>query len=328
MKVALTGGAGFIGSNLAHYWRRVHPDDELVVVDALTYAGHRESIRDLETSRQFRFIRADLRDSSPLEEAVRGSDLLIHLAAETHNDRAVADPMPFVRTNVEGTAVLLEATRRLDIPRFHHVSTDEVFGSLPLGTPDRFDESSPYQPRSPYAASKAAGDHLVRAWNETYGLPVTLSNCSNNFGPFQHPEKLIPLAITRLLGGGKVPVYGDGLNVRDWIHVDDHCTAIDAVCHRGRIGTTYLVSAGCELPNLEVVRRILRQFGKGEDSIEYVKDRPGHDRRYALDSRRLRDELGWTPAHSFDEALSSTVEWYRSNAAWWQTLLPARGPTQ
>jgi dTDP-glucose 4,6-dehydratase len=325
VKVVITGAAGFIGSNLSHYWRRLHPEDELVLVDALTYAGHRESIRDLESGTAVQFVRADLRDAPRVEEAVRGSDLIIHLAAETHNDRAVADPMPFVRTNVEGTAVLLEAARRLEIPRFHHVSTDEVFGSLPLDTSERFDERSPYQPRGPYSASKAAGDHLVRAWNATYGLPVTLSNCSNNFGPYQHPEKLIPLAITRLIAGEKVPLYGDGLNVRDWIHVDDHCTAIDAICHRGKLGTTYLVSAGWELPNVEVVRRILKCFGKGEESIEYVSDRPGHDRRYALDAHRLRTELGWRPERSFDEGLLSTVEWYRSNGSWWKAMVAAPG---
>lgn len=325
MKVVITGGAGFIGSNLARYWRIHHPDDAVVVLDALTYAGHRESIHDLESNGSFRFARADLCDASQVRATIQGADLVIHLAAETHNDRAIADPMPFVRTNVEGTAVLLEAVRQLEIPRFHHVSTDEVFGSLELDSPARFDESSPYRPRGPYSASKAAGDHLVRAWHETYGLPVTLSNCSNNFGPFQHPEKLIPLAITRLLTGGKIPVYGDGRNVRDWIHVDDHCRAIDAVCARGKIGSTYLVSAGWELPNLEVVQRILRQFGKGSESIEFVRDRPGHDRRYALDSRRLREELDWRPVHTFDEGLAATIDWYRANEGWWRTMISTAG---
>ena len=238
MKVVITGGAGFIGSNLAHYWRSHHPHDAVVVLDALTYAGHRESIRDLESNGSFQFVQVDLRDPARVRDTVKGADLVIHLAAETHNDRAVTDPLPFVRTNVEGTAVLLEAIRQLDVPRFHHVSTDEVFGSLALDTQEKFNEGSPYRPRGPYSASKAAGDHLVRAWHETYGLAVTLSNCSNNFGPFQHPEKLIPLAITRLMRGGKIPVYGDGRNVRDWIHVEDHCAAIDAVCARGKVGST------------------------------------------------------------------------------------------
>jgi len=246
---------------------------------------------------------------------------VIHLAAESHNDRAVKDPMPFVDTNVVGTATLLEACRRLEVPRFHHVSTDEVFGSLPLNSAEKFVEASPYRPRGPYSASKASADHLVRAWHETYGLPVTLSNCSNNFGPYQFPEKLISLSITRLLTGRKVPVYGDGLNVRDWIFVDDHCAALDLIAHRGRLGATYLVSAGTELPNIEVVRRILRDFGKKEDAIDWVPDRLGHDRRYALDGPRLTDELGWRPTHAFDQALAATIEWYRQNENWWRPLL-------
>jgi len=230
VKVVITGGAGFIGSNLVRFWKNNLPEDSVTVLDALTYAGHRESLRDLDSDPKFDFVQGDLCDANAVEETIRGADLVVHLAAETHNDRAVADPMPFVRTNVEGTAVLLEAVRKLGIPRFHHVSTDEVFGSLELDSPERFSENSPYRPRGPYSASKASGDHLVRAWHETYGLRVTLSNCSNNFGPYQHPEKLIPLAITRLIDGGRVPVYGDGRNVRDWIHVDDHCSAIQAVC--------------------------------------------------------------------------------------------------
>ncbi len=298
----------------------------MTVLDALTYAGRRESLKDVEQRPNFRFVHGDIRDPAVVLTTLRDADVVIHLAAESHNDRAVMDPMPFVETNVVGTATLLEACRRLNIPRFHHVSTDEVFGSLPLDSPLRFTETSAYQPRGPYSASKASADHLVRAWHETFGLPVTLSNCSNNFGPYQFPEKLISLAITRLLTGDKVPVYGDGLNVRDWIFVDDHCSALDLIVHRGELGQTYLVSARMELSNIEVIRRILRHLGKGEDSIDWVPDRPGHDRRYALEAQRLTDELGWRPAHDFDQALTETIEWYRRNPAWWRSLLPSVPP--
>jgi dTDP-glucose 4,6-dehydratase len=321
VKVVLTGGAGFIGSNLAHLWRREHPEDELTVFDALTYAGRRESLRDLERAPGFRFVKGDVADPEAVREVLRGCDQLLHLAAESHNDRAIADPQPFVRTNVVGTAVLLEACRQLDVPRAHFVSTDEVFGSLSLDDPGKFTEESPYRPRGPYSASKAAGDLLVRAWQTTYGLPVTLSNCSNNFGPYQFPEKLISLAITRLLRGEKVPLYGDGRHVRDWIFVEDHCRALDLIARRGRPGATYLVSADSELPNREVLERLLRIFGRDASAIEPVADRPGHDRRYALDSRRVREELGWAPRHPFDDALRLTVEWYRANSAWWTPLL-------
>jgi dTDP-glucose 4,6-dehydratase len=326
VRVVITGGAGFIGSNLTRWWIRSHPNDFVTVFDALTYAGRRESLNDVEQHPNFRFVHGDIRDPAAVSATLRDADVVIHLAAESHNDRAVKDPMPFVETNVVGTATLLEACRRLNIPRFHHVSTDEVFGSLPLDSPLRFTETSAYQPRGPYSASKASADHLVRAWHETFGLPVTLSNCSNNFGPYQFPEKLISLAITQLLTGGKVPVYGDGLNVRDWIFVDDHCSALDLIVHRGKLGQTYLVSARMELSNIEVIRRILRHLGKGEDSIEWVPDRPGHDRRYALEAQRLTDELGWRPAHDFDQALTETIEWYRRNPAWWRSLLPSAPP--
>ena len=326
VRVVITGGAGFIGSNLTRWWLAHHPDDQVTVFDALTYAGRRESIADLESNPKFSFVRGDICDPSSVLTVLRGAEIVIHLAAETHNDRAIASPLKFVETNAVGTATLLEACRQLEIPRFHHVSTDEVFGSLSLDSPERFTEGSAYYPRGPYAASKASADHMVRAWHETYGLSVTLSNCSNNFGPNQFPEKLIPLAITRLLSGGKVPLYGDGQNVRDWIFVTDHCSALDLIVHRGRPGETYLVSAEKELPNLEVIRRILRCLGKSEDSIEWVADRAGHDRRYALDPRRVVTELGWHPVHDFDQALAETVEWYRQNSQWWIPLTAAGPP--
>ncbi len=319
MKVVLTGGAGFIGSNLAHYWRAEHPDDELVIVDALTYAGHRESLEDLRPALEL--VPADLCDADRMRAAVRGAGLVLHLAAETHNDRAIEDPVPFVRTNVLGTAVLLEACRREDVRHVHHVSTDEVYGSLELEAAERFTEDSPYRPRGPYSASKAGADHLVRAWGETYGLRYTLSNCGNNFGPRQQPEKLIPRAITRLLRGLKVPLYGDGRHVRDWIFVDDHCAAIDTIVRRGRPGRTYLISGESERSNTQVVHALLRLLGRGPEQIEPVSDRPGHDRRYALDPGRLRGELGWRPRVAFDEGLERTVDWYRTHEAWWSPLV-------
>lgn len=264
MQVVITGGAGFIGSNLTRRWLSAHPEDSVTVLDALTYAGRRESLAALEPLSRFRFVHGDVCDPRIVEPTLSGADLVVHLAAQSHNDRAVKDPMPFIRTNVEGTATLLEACRKLDVGRLHHVSTDEVFGSLSLQDPQKFTEETAYRPRGPYSASKASADHLVRAWFETYGLPVTLSNCSNNFGPYQYPEKLISLAITRLLAGGKVPLYGDGLHVRDWIFVEDHCDALDVIAHSGTPGRTYLVSAEMELSNIDVVHRILSYFGKGK----------------------------------------------------------------
>lgn len=321
MKVVLTGGAGFIGSNLAHHWCDRHPDDTLVVLDALTYAGHKESLSDLVGRRGFSFCLGDLTDAHVVDEVLSGADLVLHLAAETHNDRAIADPLTFIRTNVLGTATLLEGCRRHDVTRFHQVSTDEVFGTLRLGTPERFGEDSPYRPRGPYSASKAGADHLVRAWSETYGLEYTLSNCGNNFGPYQHPEKFVPLAITRALRDERIPLYGDGKNVRDWIYVADHCEAIDLIAHRGRAGATYLISAENELANIEVLRRVLAILGKDWALVENVPDRPGHDRRYGLDPRRLRQELGWTARFTFDRGLLATIDWYRTHEAWWSPLM-------
>ncbi|HEV2428629.1 MAG TPA: dTDP-glucose 4,6-dehydratase [Thermoplasmata archaeon] len=323
MRVVVTGGAGFIGGNLLYEWARTHPEDELVTIDALTYAGHLTTIRPLIDARRVAFVRADIADAPAMRGALEGADLLIHLAAESHVDRSIAAPAPFVRTNVVGTQVLLDAARENDVGRVHHVSTDEVFGSLPLSKDGAaFDETSRYDPRSPYAASKAGADHLVRAYHHTYGLPVTLSNGGNNYGPYQHPEKLIPRAVTRLLDGGRVPVYGAGLNVRDWIHVVDHCRALDLIAHRGTPGATYLVGARCERTNLEVLRAILQHLQLPEERLEHVADRPGHDLRYALDPGRLERELGWSPSIPFEEGIRATVDWYRANRAWWEPLLP------
>ncbi len=324
MRVVITGGAGFIGSNLVHYWVVHHPDDEVLVYDALTYAGRRESLTDLEGRRGFHFVHGDIGDSQALSSVLHDVDLVVHLAAESHNDRAIRDPVIFVRTNVLGTAMLLEACRKAGVKRLHHVSSDEVFGTLSLDEPRRFTADSPYQPRGPYAASKAGSDHLVRAWSETYGFPVTISNCGNNFGPFQFPEKLIALSLVRLIRGQKVQLYGDGLHVRDWIYVEDHCEAVDLVAHLGRPGSSYLVSAENEFSNREIIDRLLRMFGRGQESVEFVPDRLGHDRRYALDPSKLKTELGWKPRHTLDEALYQTAEWYRQNPEWWRPLM---GPT-
>ena len=302
-----------------------HPGDAVVVYDALTYAGRRESLVDLEQAHLVTFVHGDICDPDQLEKSLRSTDLVIHLAAESHNDRAIANPLRFLHTNVMGTATLVEACRKADVGRLHHVSTDEVFGSLALDDPMRFTENTPYDPQGPYSASKAGSDHVMRAWAHTYGLRVTISNCGNNFGPYQFPEKLIPLAITSVIRDAKVPVYGDGKNVRDWIYVEDHCTAIDAITKKGSTGRTYVVSAGNELPNLEVISRILRIMKRGPDSIEYVKDRAGHDRRYGLDPARIRSELGWAPRFAFDEALSATVKWYVAHPDWWKPLLNGSG---
>ncbi len=323
MRILVTGGAGFIGANLLRLLSNEHPEDQLTTIDALTYAGHRESVRDLEKSKKLRFVHADIRSREAVDPLVKESDLVIHLAAESHVDRSISDAMPFLETNVLGTGVLLEAARRHDLARFHLVSTDEVMGSLPLDRPEvKFDRRTPYDPRSPYAASKAAADHLARAYFHTYRLPVTISNCANNFGPYHHPEKLIPLAITHLLRGKRVPIYGDGKNVRDWIYVEDHGRAVDLVARKGTPGETYLIGAECERSNNEVVHQILKILGKGGESLEYVPDRPGHDRRYAIDPSFLRDSLGWKPRYSFEESLRRTVEWYVQNRAWWEPLLP------
>jgi dTDP-glucose 4,6-dehydratase len=322
LRTVITGGAGFIGANLAHHWSREHPDDELVILDSLTYAGVRASLRTLEEARRIRFVLGDIADPQAVDLALHGAERVIHLAAESHVDRSIADPAPFLRTNVLGTQVLLEAARHHDVARFHHVSTDEVFGSLPLHEKNvRFEPDTPYAPRSPYAASKAASDHLVRAYFHTYGLAVTISNCGNNYGPFQHPEKFIPNFITRLIDGGRVPLYGNGENIRDWIHVEDHCRAIERITTGGRAGETYLVGAEQELSNNEVTRLLLKLFARDESAIEPVTDRPGHDLRYGIDPSFLQTSLGWKSEIRFSDGLARTVEWYRRHEDWWRPLL-------
>jgi dTDP-glucose 4,6-dehydratase len=321
MKLLVTGGAGFIGSSFIRYWLKNHPDDQVVNFDKLTYAGNLESLKDISDNPQYTFIQGDITDPAIVDLAMQGVDYVIHFAAESHVDRSVLDPFVFVKTNVLGTAVLLDAALKYKVKRFHHVSTDEVFGSLELESDKKFREDTPYDPRSPYSASKAGSDHLVRAYHEIFGLPITITNCANNFGPYHFPEKFIPLAITNLLEGKKVPVYGDGLNVRDWLYVDDHARAIEKVLLNGRNGETYLVGSIVEdIPNIEIVKKLLKLLDKDESFIEFVTDRPGHDRRYAIDWSKIKNELGWEPEYDFDTYLERTVQWYKENEWWWKPL--------
>ena len=321
MKLLVTGGAGFIGSNFILYWLKKYPKDKIINLDKLTYAGNLENLKSVENYPNYKFVYGDICNPRLVNSLTRNVEIIVHFAAESHVDRSIQDPAPFVKTNIEGTYILLEAALNNKIKKFHHVSTDEVFGTLPLNTKRKFDLTTAYAPRSPYAASKAAGDHLVRAYHITYKLPVTISNCSNNFGPYQFPEKLIPLTISNLLEGKKVPVYGDGMHVRDWLYVDDHCQAIDLILEKGKAGETYLVGGLTEdIPNIKVVKKILQIMGKGEEMIEYVKDRPGHDRRYSIDWSKTKDKLGWKPEHEFDHYLKQTVDWYMNNQDWWKKV--------
>lgn len=317
-RIIVTGGAGFIGSNFVHWVVDNQPDVHVTVLDALTYAGNLDNLSGIPADRMT-FVHGDICDAALLDEIVPGTDAIVHYAAESHNDNSIADPEPFVRTNVRGTFQLLEAARRHGA-RFHHVSTDEVYGDLALDDPTRFTEETPYRPSSPYSSTKAASDMLVRAWHRTYGLPVTISNCSNNYGPRQHIEKFIPRQITNVLAGVRPKLYGDGLNVRDWIHTEDHSSAVWAILTRGRAGETYLIGADGERSNIDVMRAILEAMGRAADDFDWVRDRPGHDRRYAIDATKLRRELGWRPAHTdFAEGLVGTIAWYRDNPSWWQS---------
>lgn len=321
MKVLVTGGAGFIGSNFIHYWLKNHPDDEVVNLDCLTYAGHLESLKDIEHNPHYSFIEGDITSPEDVKKAMQGTEVVVHFAAESHVDRSIIDPMTFVKTNVLGTAVLLQEALEQKVQRFHHVSTDEVYGQL--GLHDKpFSEETKYAPRTPYAASKAGSDHLVGSYFSTYQLPVTITNCSNNFGPYQDPEKLIPRFITNILEDKKVPLMGKGENVRDWLYVEDHCSAIDLVLQKGKVGETYAVG-GEEESNLEVTKIILELLGKEENLIEYVEHRLGHDFRYAIDDTKIRD-LGWEPKHDFKSWLKQTVEWYKENQWWWKPLKEGR----
>jgi dTDP-glucose 4,6-dehydratase len=320
-QVLVTGGAGFIGANLVHHLLR-HTDARVTVLDAFTYAASSDSLVAASPLRTH-VVAGDITDADLVDRLVATHDTVVHLAAESHNDNSLHDPAPFIRTNLVGTFTLLEAVRRHGT-RFHHVSTDEVYGDLALDDPGRFTEDSAYQPSSPYSATKAGSAHLVRAWVRSFGIQATISNCSNNYGPWQHVEKLVPRTITTVLDGGRPRVYGDGLNVRDWIHTEDHASAVLAILERGRIGETYLIGADGERSNLEIVRTVLRLCGRSGDEIDFVRDRAGHDRRYAIDSTKLRTELGWRPQYGDMEAgLASTVAWYHDHEDWWRTRKPA-----
>ena len=320
MKLLVTGGAGFIGSNFIRYWLKAHPEDEIVNFDKLTYAGNLESLKEVADKSNYKFVKGDITDPKAVDQAMRGIDIVVNFAAESHVDRSITGPVEFIRTNVVGTKVLLDAALKNN-KRFHHISTDEVFGQIPLDAKEKFNEQSPHRPRSPYAASKAASDHLVNAYHATYGLPVTITNCSNNFGPYHFPEKFIPLAITNLLEGKKIPVYTPGNQIRDWLYVEDHCRAVDVVLRKGKTGETYCVGGmDREISNLDVAKKIIVLLGKSDDQIELVKDRPGHDVKYAVDWLKIKNELGWQPQHDFDEWLAKTVQWYQENQWWWKPL--------
>ncbi|WP_364510389.1 dTDP-glucose 4,6-dehydratase [Nocardioides sp. LML1-1-1.1] len=322
-RILVTGGAGFIGSNFVHHLVR-STDASVTVLDKLTYAASRESLDGLPAER-VRLVVGDVADATVVEPLAGEHDAVVHFAAESHNDNSLDDPSPFIRTNLIGTFTLLEAVRKAGV-RFHHVSTDEVYGDLELDDPKRFTEDTPYQPSSPYSASKAGSDHLVRAWVRSFGVQATISNCSNNYGPWQHVEKFIPRQVTEVIDGRRPKLYGSGENVRDWIHTEDHSSAVLAILERGRIGETYLVGADGEKSNLEVVRLILTLMGRDADDFEHVTDRAGHDLRYAIDSGKLRTELGWTPRYAdFEAGLEQTVRWYQDNQEWWR---PAKAATE
>jgi len=323
MHLLITGGAGFIGSNFVRYWADRRPTDQLVVLDALTYAGDRRSISELEAAGQVIFVHGDICDEPLVESTLtrHGIEMVVHFAAESHNSLAILDPARFFRTNVLGTQAMCEAARRAGVERFHHISTCEVYGDLPLDSDESFNEESPYRPRTPYNASKAGADHVVRSYIETFGLPATITNCCNNYGPYQFPEKVIPLFATRALEGQTLPLYASTKNRREWLHVDDHCRAIELVLSEGVVGETYHVGSGEEASIEQIADAVLAAAGRPESLKTVVPDRPGHDRRYLLDSTKLRNELGWEPTVHFEPGLAATVDWYRDNREWWEPLI-------
>lgn len=322
MRLLVTGGCGFIGSNFIHYWANKYPSDSIEVIDKLTYAGHRENIA---TLTNIKLHVGDICDKSLVEKVVKDKDIIVHFAAESHVDRSISKPDDFIQTNIVGTYTLLQAALNSSIKLFHHVSTDEVYGSLSLDDNTLFNENTPYNPHSPYSASKASSDHLVRAYFDTYSLPVTISNTSNNYGPYQDPEKLIPRFITNIIVGQKVSLMGNGENIRDWIYVDDHCNAIDLIIHsaitnKKIIGETFCVGSNEQKTNMMITEEILKYFDKDESWIEFIPHRLGHDLRYAIDASKIRNLLGWVPAHSFVEGFTKTIQWYQNNMQWWKPL--------
>lgn len=323
-KILVTGGAGFIGGNFVHYMVDKYPNYMIVNLDALTYAGNLETCQPVEGKPNYKFVKGDIADREFIFDLFEKEkfDVVVNFAAESHVDRSVTDPEIFIKTNVLGTQVLMDASRAYGVERYHQVSTDEVYGDLPLNRPDLFfTEETPLHTSSPYSASKASADLLVFAYHRTFGLPITISRCSNNYGPYHFPEKLIPLMISRALNDEKLPVYGNGENVRDWLHVYDHCAAIDLILHKGRVGEVYNVGGHNERTNLEVVKTILKALGKSEDLITYVTDRPGHDLRYAIDPTKLETELGWKPIYNFDTGIQQTIQWYLENKQWWENII-------
>ncbi|WP_339291832.1 dTDP-glucose 4,6-dehydratase [Paenibacillus sp. FSL W8-0187] len=319
MKLLITGGAGFIGSNFVSYMLQLHPNYQIVNMDALTYAGNLENLKSMEGQANYSFVQADIADKTAVDAIFQqGIDVVVNFAAESHVDRSILEPEIFVNTNVLGTQVLLDAAKKYGVTKFIQVSTDEVYGSL--GETGLFSETTPLAPNSPYSASKAGGDLLVRAYYETFGLPVNITRCSNNYGPYQFPEKLIPLIISRALNDESLPVYGDGLNIRDWLYVEDHCNAIDLVIHQGKLGEVYNIGGNNERTNLHIVQTILRELGKPESLITYVTDRPGHDRRYGIDPTKIMNELGWKSKHNFETGIKETIQWYLNHKDWWTRI--------
>lgn len=324
MKIIVTGGAGFIGSNFVYYELKNHPGDEIICLDKLTYAGNLETLSNAQNNPNFKFVRGDIADRDAVYKLFETEkpNVVVNFAAESHVDRSIEDPELFLRTNIIGTSVLLDACKKFGIERFHQVSTDEVYGDLPLDRPDLFfTETTNLHTSSPYSASKAAADLLVQAYQRTYKIPATISRCSNNYGPYHFPEKLIPLMIINALHNKKLPVYGKGINVRDWLYVEDHCAAIDLIIRRGTVGEVYNIGGHNERKNIDVVKTILKILGKGEDLIEFVTDRKGHDQRYAIDPTKISNELGWTPKTNFDEGIRKTIAWYLDNRAWWEKII-------
>jgi len=321
MVILVTGGAGFIGSHFIKFWLTKNSRDKVINLDKLTYASNLDSLEEAKGKKNYQFVEGDIRDKNLVDQLVSKVDWIVHFAAESHVDRSLDNPTVFIETNVLGTYVLLDAAAKHKIKKFHHISTDEVFGALPLNSSGKFSEETPYDPRSPYSASKAASDHLVRSFYHSFGLPVTITNCSNNYGSFQHPEKFIPRMITNLIDGKKIPIYGDGKYVRDWLHVEDHCRAIELVLRKGKPGDTFCIGGMSEdINNLELAQMIIKIMGETDDSLEFIADRAGHDRRYAVDWYKARQKLGWEPKHKLGKWLEMTVVWYKDNESWWRGL--------